>query len=106
MESIGNLAGGIAHDFNNLMTAVTGYADLALRSLKEDDSLRFKIEEMAERVAVSYPETEVLYMSGFTADAIVRHGLLSEDFAFIQKPFSPESLASKARELLDRANQN
>lgn len=46
MESIGTLAGGIAHDFNNLMTAVTGYSDLALRSLKADDSLRPKIEEI------------------------------------------------------------
>jgi len=46
MESIGNLAGGIAHDFNNLMTAVTGYSELALRSAKLDDSLRFKVEEI------------------------------------------------------------
>ena len=46
MESIGNLAGGIAHDFNNLMTAVTGYSELALRSAKLDESLRFKIEEI------------------------------------------------------------
>ena len=46
MESIGNLAGGIAHDFNNLMTAVTGYSELALRSAKLDESLRFKVEEI------------------------------------------------------------
>jgi PAS domain S-box-containing protein len=55
MESIGTLAGGIAHDFNNLMTAVTGYSDLALRSLTGDDSLRSKIEEIkkaGERAAV------------------------------------------------------
>ena len=44
MESIGTLAGGIAHDFNNLMTAVTGYSELALRSLSSDDALRPKIE--------------------------------------------------------------
>jgi two-component system, cell cycle sensor histidine kinase and response regulator CckA len=46
MESIGTLAGGIAHDFNNLMTAVTGYSELTLRSLKVDDPLRSKIEEI------------------------------------------------------------
>lgn len=45
MESIGTLAGGIAHDFNNLMTAVTGYSDLALRG-SLDDSLRGKIEQI------------------------------------------------------------
>jgi len=44
MESIGTLAGGIAHDFNNLMTAVTGYSELALRSLSSEDSLRPKLE--------------------------------------------------------------
>ena len=46
MESIGTLAGGIAHDFNNLMTVVTGYSDLALRSLEGEDPLRSKIEEI------------------------------------------------------------
>jgi PAS domain S-box-containing protein len=46
MESIGTLAGGIAHDFNNLMTAVTGYSDLALMSIQGDHSLRSKIEEI------------------------------------------------------------
>ena len=46
MESIGNLAGGIAHDFNNLMTAVTGYSELALRSPAIEETLRFKIEEI------------------------------------------------------------
>jgi len=45
MESIGTLAGGIAHDFNNLMTAVTGYSDLALRG-SLDESLRGKIEQI------------------------------------------------------------
>lgn len=57
--------------------------------------------ELAEQLATVRPDTKVLYMSGFTDDAIVRHGLLEEHFAFIQKPFSPESLAQKAREVLD-----
>jgi len=46
MEGIGTLAGGIAHDFNNLMTAVTGYSELALRHLEAGDPLRPKIEEI------------------------------------------------------------
>ena len=58
--------------------------------------------ELAEQVALLRPDTRVLYMSGFTDDAIVRHGLLNEEFAFMQKPFSPQTLATKARELLDR----
>jgi PAS domain S-box-containing protein len=58
--------------------------------------------ELAERVFALRPETRVLYMSGFTDDAIVRHGVLDEGVFFIQKPFSPDSLALKAREILDQ----
>jgi PAS domain S-box-containing protein len=57
--------------------------------------------EMAESVQVLRPETSVLYMSGFTDDAVVRHGVLTEDMCFIQKPFSAETLAFKVREILD-----
>jgi PAS domain S-box-containing protein len=57
--------------------------------------------ELAENIATLRPETRVLYMSGFTDDAIVTHGVLADDMCFIQKPFSPEALAIKARELLD-----
>jgi signal transduction histidine kinase len=62
---------------------------------------RLSGRELAESVASVRPDARILYMSGFTDDAIVRHGMLDEDFPFIQKPFSPELLASKTRELLD-----
>ncbi len=62
---------------------------------------RMSGRELAEHLAILRPDTKVLYMSGFTDDAIVRHGLLEEHFAFIQKPFSPELLAQTARQLLD-----
>jgi CheY-like chemotaxis protein len=57
--------------------------------------------KLAEHVSVLRPETKVLFMSGYTDDAIVRHGILEEDMAFIQKPFLPDALARKTRELLD-----
>lgn len=57
--------------------------------------------ELAEHLAVLRPETKVLFMSGYTDDAIVRHGILEEDMHFIQKPFLPDALALKAREMLD-----
>jgi PAS domain S-box-containing protein len=46
MEAIGRLAGGIAHDFNNLLTAITGYTDLMLMKIPEDDPLHHKAEEI------------------------------------------------------------
>ncbi len=57
--------------------------------------------EIAERLTTEHPETKVLYMSGYTDDAIVRHGVLAADIAFLQKPFTPEALARKVREVLD-----
>lgn len=55
MEAIGRLAGGVAHDFNNLITVITGYSELVLRSMEEDNPLRRYIEEMkraGERAAL------------------------------------------------------
>jgi PAS domain S-box-containing protein len=44
MEAVGRLAGGIAHDFNNVLTAITGYSDLALRRINPDDPVRRHLE--------------------------------------------------------------
>jgi signal transduction histidine kinase len=58
--------------------------------------------EMAEQVALLRPTTKVLFMSGYTDDAIVRHGILEENMSYMQKPFLPNTLALKAREVLDQ----
>ncbi len=47
------------------------------------------------------PNSRVLFMSGYTDDAIARHGVLEPGIAFLQKPFTPLSLAQKVREVLD-----
>ena len=57
--------------------------------------------QLAEEMVVRHPETRVLYLSGYTDDAIVRHGILEGEAPFLQKPFSPDSLAQKVREVLD-----
>lgn len=57
--------------------------------------------ELAERVVAARPSLRVLFMSGYTDDAIVRHGLLADRLSFIQKPFDPATVARKVREVLD-----
>jgi two-component system, cell cycle sensor histidine kinase and response regulator CckA len=57
--------------------------------------------ELADRLAGLRPEMKVLYMSGYTDNAIVHHGVLDESANFIQKPFSTDALARKVREVLD-----
>jgi PAS domain S-box-containing protein len=58
--------------------------------------------ELAEQLAPIHSETKVIYMSGYTDDAIVRHGVLEAGTAFLQKPFSPAGVTRKVREILDR----
>ena len=57
--------------------------------------------ELAAQVTEVSPETKVIYMSGYTDDAVVRHGLVDEAGQFLQKPFAPDALARKVREVLD-----
>jgi CheY-like chemotaxis protein len=57
-------------------------------------------QELAECLASSRPETRVLFVSGYTDDAIVHHGVLNEGVNFLQKPFTPDALAHKVREVL------
>ena len=55
---------------------------------------------LAAELISARPDLRVLYMSGFTENAIVHHGVLDPDTEFIAKPFTPEILATRARQLL------
>lgn len=94
----------------HLLAAANGIE--ALRILKEESAAvdliltdvvmpQMNGRELSEQAAMARPEAKVLYMSGYTNDAIVRHGVLDSGTWFIQKPFSPDALARKVREVLD-----
>jgi CheY-like chemotaxis protein len=55
---------------------------------------------VAEKVTALRPGIKVLYMSGYTDDGIIHHGVLSQEMPFIQKPFSPVAIRKKVREVL------
>ncbi|MGH9814861.1 MAG: PAS domain S-box protein [Candidatus Acidiferrales bacterium] len=60
--------------------------------------------ELAQRLIASRPDTRVLYVSGYTEEAIGQHGVLDKGTEFLAKPFSRDALARKLREILDSAS--
>jgi two-component system cell cycle sensor histidine kinase/response regulator CckA len=57
--------------------------------------------ELAERLGPMRPDMKVVYMSGYTDNAIVHHGILDSGIAYVQKPLVPDMLARRVREVLD-----
>jgi PAS domain S-box-containing protein len=60
--------------------------------------------ELARAFAGSRPGTKVLFMSGYTSDAVLRQGVLERGMAYLEKPFTPEALARRVRDLLDASS--
>jgi len=59
--------------------------------------------QLAERLVSTRPEMKVLYMSGYTDDAVLQHGILESNVAYLQKPITRDALTRKVREVLDSA---
>ena len=57
--------------------------------------------QLAERLTALRPGLKVLYMSGYAGDAVTRRGVLEQGMAYLQKPFTPDALARKVREVLN-----
>src|SRR5207247_2600359 len=62
--------------------------------------------QLADQLARLRPDAKVLYASGYTDDAVVRHGVLESGISYLQKPFTADSLARKVREVLDRPTRS
>jgi PAS domain S-box-containing protein len=61
-------------------------------------------DDLAARLNTVRPEMKVIFMSGYTDSAIVHHGVLANGTAFLEKPFTPQAVARKVREVLDVPN--
>ncbi len=59
--------------------------------------------QLVEHLLLGRPDLKVLYLSGYTNDAVVRHGVFESHMNFLQKPFTTEALAGKVRQVLDVA---
>src|SRR6266487_3770089 len=63
---------------------------------------RMSGKELAEQLVKLRPDTRVLYMSGYTNQAIVHQGILDRDIAFIGKPFTPDALVTEIVKVLEQ----
>jgi CheY-like chemotaxis protein len=61
-------------------------------------------KELADRLRAARSDLKVLFCSGYTQDAIIHNGILEDKAAFLQKPYTPTTLAQKVREVIDCMN--
>ena len=91
---------------------VAANADEALRLFEHNGSIEVLLTdvvmpgasgpELTRQLVERHPALKVIYMSGYTEDAIVKHGVLNPGVALLHKPFTSETLGRKVREALDR----
>jgi CheY-like chemotaxis protein len=91
----------LANSGETAITMAQGYAEPIHLLLTDLIMPGMSGRKVAEEVKLLLPDVKVIYMSGYTDDAVVRNGLISASVAFIQKPFTSVLLTNKIREVLD-----
>jgi CheY-like chemotaxis protein len=99
----------------HVLTAATGEEALAL-TRQHPGAIHLLVTDLvlpdmngrtlSEEIARLRPEAALLYMSGYTDDVVIRHGIIDAKIAFLQKPFTAATLASKVREVLGHPRAN
>lgn len=72
-----------------------------MKVLANGPTPRMSGRQIAERVATMRPGIKVLFTSGYTDEAVLHHGILESNVAYLQKPITPDTLARKVRDVLD-----
>ncbi len=96
------LVAGSAKEALGLLDTYDGPVPLVITDVVMPDTSG---NELAELIKERYPDTAILFMSGYTPNVIASRGLLDRDADLIRKPFSRRELSDKVRELLDRRRQ-
>jgi PAS domain S-box-containing protein len=91
----------VARDPNEAIAVRERYTEPVHLLLTDVVMPRMSGAELAARFAERWPQTKVLYMSGYADSSIVTNGMLEHGESFLQKPFTPETLARKVRAVLD-----
>jgi PAS domain S-box-containing protein len=91
-----------ARDGREALAAARGYKGPIHLLLTDVVLPHMSGRRLAERLLAERPESRLLYMSGYTDDAVVSHGVSAGNVPFLQKPFSASALSRKVREVLDR----
>lgn len=106
-----HLAAYALHSYGYNVTAVSSPAEALARFSESPGSFQLLLtdvvmpglsgRELADRLLAHCPGLKVLFMSGYTGDVVMRHGVDGEEAAFIQKPFTPDQLAARVRAVLN-----
>ncbi len=109
-DMVRNMVAAVLEQYGyNVIKAENG--SVAMKRCEQEDKIHLMITDvvmpgtsgpdLVRQIITMQPEMKVLYISGYTDDAIVHHGVLDENTPFLQKPFTPQKLALKVQELLE-----